>query len=47
MRIRHYFASLAPPASDLPVGDEEEAPRKKEVNDGDGDGDGSSSSLLS
>ena len=33
MRIRHYFASLAPPASDLPVGEEEEAPRKKEVND--------------
>ena len=32
MRIRHYFASLAPPASDLP-GEEDEAPRKKEVHD--------------
>ena len=29
MRIRHYFASLAPPA-DLP-NYEEDAPRKKEV----------------
>ena len=38
MRIRHYFASLAPPASDLP-GEEEESPRKKEVRDHDGDHD--------
>ena len=30
MRIRHYFASLAPPADQLP-NDEEDAPRKKEV----------------
>ena len=30
MRIRHYFASLAPPSDQLP-NDEEDAPRKKEV----------------
>ena len=30
MRIRHYFASLAPPADQLP-NDEEDAPRKKQV----------------
>ena len=38
MRIRHYFASLAPPASELP-GEEDEAPRKKEVHDHDHDDD--------
>ena len=39
MRIRHYFASLAPPASDLP-GEEEESPRKKEVRNHDDHDDG-------